>query len=84
MAPPKGRGVVRPIRESRPNFAFTEQLLAKNFGGRPEEHTDTALVLWALLHGTAMLGCPDSVDDVNKTMYKKSVPAFHPGIWRAL
>ena len=65
MAPRKGRGVVRPIRESRPNFAFTEQLLAKDFGGKPEEHTDTALILWALLHGTAML------------LLSKSIPEGH-------
>jgi hypothetical protein len=65
MSPRKGRGAPRPIRESRPNFAFTEQLLAKNFGGRPEEHTHTALILWALLHGTAML------------LLSKSIPEGH-------
>ena len=41
MSPRKGRGGPRPIRESRPNFAFTEQLLAKTFGGTPEQHTQT-------------------------------------------
>lgn len=55
MSPRKGRGVPRPIRESRPNFAFTEQLLVKRFGGRPEDHTQLALGLWALLHGTATM-----------------------------
>ena len=65
LSPRKGRGAPRPIRESRPNFAFAEQLLAKNFGGRPEEHTDTALMLWALLHGTSML------------LLSKSIPEGH-------
>src|SRR5581483_3753199 len=55
MSPKKGRGMPRPIRESRPNFALTEQLLAKNFGGSPDDHTQTALALWALLHGTSTL-----------------------------
>jgi len=55
MSPKKGRGAPRPIRESRPNFALAEQLLAKRFGGSPEDHTQTALMLWALLHGTSML-----------------------------
>jgi hypothetical protein len=63
--------VVRPIRESRPNFAFTEQLLAEDFGGKPEEHTDTALILWALLHGTAML------------LLSKSIPEGHEEAMRA-
>ena len=55
MSPRKGRGAPRPIRESRPNFAFAEELMAKRFGGTPDDHTQTALALWALLHGTAML-----------------------------
>ncbi len=55
MSPRKGRGAARPIRESRPNFAMTEKLLAITFGGAPEDHTKTALALWALLHGTSTL-----------------------------
>jgi AcrR family transcriptional regulator len=50
-----GRTDARPIRETRPNFALAEQLLAKRFGGNPEDHTRLALELWALLHGTTML-----------------------------
>ena len=65
MSPRKGRGTARPIRESRPNFALAEQLLAKSFGGTPEDHTQTALMLWALLHGTSML------------MLSKSIPEGH-------
>jgi AcrR family transcriptional regulator len=65
MSPRKGRGAPRPIRESRPNFALTEKLLAKNFGGAPEDQTRTALALWALLHGTSML------------LLSKSIPEGH-------
>jgi len=53
---PKNRpGSVRPIRESRPNFALLEQRLAKQVGGRPEEQTRLTLALWTLAHGTSTL-----------------------------
>jgi AcrR family transcriptional regulator len=65
MSPRKGRGDPRPIRESRPNFALVEQLLAKNFGGLAEHHTQTALALWALVHGTSSL------------LLSKSIPEGH-------
>ena len=55
LSPPKGRGAARPIRETRPNFAMTEKLLARELGGNPEEHTQLALALWATLYGTTML-----------------------------
>lgn len=55
LSPRKGRGRARPIRESRPNFELLERLLAKRLGGRPEQHTQLALALWGLLHGTTML-----------------------------
>jgi AcrR family transcriptional regulator len=55
LSPPKGKGKPRPIRESRPNFAFVEGLLAKRLGGAPEDHTQLALGIWATLHGTTML-----------------------------
>jgi AcrR family transcriptional regulator len=55
MNPPKGKGVPKPIRESRPNFALLEQLLAKDLGGDPEDYTQLAIEFWALLHGTVML-----------------------------
>ena len=55
LSPKKGRGAARPIRESRPNFALAEKLLAKDYGGAPEDHTQTALALWAVLHGASML-----------------------------
>ncbi len=60
----KGEGV-RPIRESRPNFAFLEQMLARQLGGRPEDHTARALAVWATLHGTTML------------LLNKSIPHGH-------
>ncbi len=70
LSPRKGRGTPRPIRESRPNFAFTEQLLAETFGGSPDDHTKTALGLWAVLHGTSML------------LLSKSIPEGHEGALR--
>lgn len=65
LTPPRKRGAIRPIRESRPNFAFAEQMAAKEFGGTPEDHTQFALGLWALLHGTATL------------LISKSIPEGH-------
>jgi AcrR family transcriptional regulator len=55
LSPPKGSGKPRPIRDSRPNFALLEGMLAKQLGGSAEEHTNRALAIWATLHGTAML-----------------------------
>lgn len=65
LSPPKGSGRPRPIRESRPNFAFVEQLLVKRLGGSPEDHTQLALGVWAALHGTTML------------LLSKSIPEGH-------
>jgi AcrR family transcriptional regulator len=65
LSPPKGAGKARPIRESRPNFALLEKLLAKHLGGQPEEHTQLALEVWAALHGTTML------------LLQKSIPEGH-------
>jgi AcrR family transcriptional regulator len=55
LSPPKVSGQPKPIRETRPNFAFVEGQLAHRLGGRPEDHTYLALALWAALHGTSML-----------------------------
>jgi len=55
LAPPKGPGGARPIRESRPNFALLEQRLARRLGGAPEDHTRIALAIWATIHGTTVL-----------------------------
>ena len=63
MSPRKGRGRPRPIRESRPNFAFAENLLVKRLGGTPDDHTETALALWAILHGTAELLLTKSIPE---------------------
>ena len=71
MSPRKGRGEPRPIRESRPNFAFTEELLAKRLGGKPEDHTQTALSLWAIVHGTSTL------------LLTRSIPEGHEESMRA-
>jgi AcrR family transcriptional regulator len=58
----KAKGPARPIRESRPNFAYVEQLLAKQMGGKPDDHTLLALTLWALVHGTAMMLINNSIE----------------------
>ena len=63
LSPQKGKGQARPIRESRPNFAFAEKVLAKELGGSPEEQTRRVLGLWALLHGTAMLLLTKSIPE---------------------
>jgi len=63
LLPAKGSGRPRPIRESRPNFAFLEVQLAKRLGGSPEDHTRLALALWATLHGTVKLLLSRSVPE---------------------
>jgi AcrR family transcriptional regulator len=75
MSPRKGRGAPRPIRESRPNFAFTEERLAENFGGTPEDQTQTALTLWALLHGTCMLLLSNSIPEGHEEALREACRA---------
>lgn len=67
LHPPKRRTAVRPIRESRPNFGFLEQLLARQLGGSPGDHTELALGVWAMLHGTTMLLLSKSVPQGHET-----------------
>ncbi|SRR6266496_227781 len=71
LSPPRGTGRPRPIGESRPNFAFVQQQLAKKLGGSPEDHTHLALAMWATLHGTATL------------LLSKSIPGGHEEELRA-
>jgi AcrR family transcriptional regulator len=72
LSPLKGKHTKpRPIRETRPNFAFAEQVLARELGGSPEDHTQTVLGMWALLHGTSML------------LLTKSIPEGHEEEMRA-
>lgn len=61
LAPKKS--AKRPLREFRPNFALLERLLARQLGGKPEDHTLLALALWALLHGTTMLLLSESIPE---------------------
>lgn len=63
LSPHKGKGQPRPIRESRPNFAIAEKVLARELGGSPEDQTRRVLGLWALLHGTAMLLLTKSIPE---------------------
>jgi AcrR family transcriptional regulator len=67
LLPRKGSEGARPIRESRPNFAFVELQLAKQLGASPEDHTRLALALWALLHGTAGLMLSQTVPQEHQT-----------------
>jgi AcrR family transcriptional regulator len=71
LSPRRGDGHPRPIRESRPNFAFMEGLLGRQLGGSPEKYTKLALGIWATLHGTTML------------LLSKAIPAGHEGELRA-
>jgi AcrR family transcriptional regulator len=75
MSPRKGRGAPRPIRESRPNFDLAEQLLAKRFGGTPDDHTQTALALWALLHGTSSLLLTRSIPEGHEEAMREACRA---------
>ena len=80
MSPKKGRGEPRAIRESRPNFALTEKLLAKHLGGTVEDHTQKALTLWALLHGTSTLlvnkAIPEGHEDALREACRAGVRAI--------
>ena len=75
MSPRKGRGAPRPIRESRPNFEFAEQLLAKRFGGTPDDHTQTALAMWAVLHGTSSLLLTNSIPEGHEEALREACRA---------
>lgn len=75
MSPRKRRGAPRPIRESRPNFAFAETLLVKRLGGTPDDHTQTALALWALLHGTAELLLTKSIPEGHEEALRQACRA---------
>lgn len=72
MSPRKGRGAPRPIRETRTIFAFTEQSLAKHFGGTPADYTEAALQLWGLLHGTSMLLVGKSIPEGHEEALRRA------------
>jgi AcrR family transcriptional regulator len=67
LNPPKGRGAPKPIRQSRPNFAYAEKMAAKQLGGAPEEYSRLVLALWSMVHGAASL------------LLTKSIPEGHEG-----
>ncbi len=83
LSPPKGRGRARPIRESRPNFALVEKRLAERLGGDPEDHTQLALAIWALLHGTTTLllskGIPSGHEAELRSACRAAVKALVEG-----
>ena len=63
LSPRRGTGPVRPLRETRPNFAYVESLLADRLGGTVEDHTRLALALWATMHGAAMMILTRSINE---------------------
>jgi len=86
LSPPRGSGRPRPIRDSRPNFAFMEGMLAKQLGGSAEQHTTLALAIWSTLHGTAMLlltrGIPDGHDEELRSACRTAVKTLIAGARR--
>jgi AcrR family transcriptional regulator len=80
LSPARGAGRAQPIRESRPNFALLEGMLAKQLGGSAEQHTALALAIWATLHGTAMLllskAIPEGHDEELRAACRAAVKAL--------
>lgn len=72
---PKVSGRPRPIRESRPNFGLAENLLARRLGGMPEDHTQLALALWGLVHGTCSLILSKAIPDGHETELRRACRA---------
>ena len=83
LNPRKGSGRPRPIRESRPNFAFVEGRLAQQLGGAPEDYTHLALAAWALLHGTTTLllskAIPEGHEEELRSACRSGVKALIDG-----
>jgi AcrR family transcriptional regulator len=80
LSPAKGLGKVRAIRETRPNFAFVETRLAQRLGGRPEDHTQLALAIWATVHGTTTLllskGIPEGHEEELRRACRSTIKAL--------
>ena len=80
LSPRKAGAPPKPIRETRPNFAFVERVAAQQLGGRPEDYTQLALQLWALLHGTATLilgkGIPEGHEQELRSATRAAVKAI--------
>jgi AcrR family transcriptional regulator len=83
LSPPRGAGKPKPIRESRPNFALMETMLAQQLGGAAEDQTGLALAVWATLHGTATLllskAIPDGHGDELRSACRAAVKALVNG-----
>lgn len=83
LSPPKRPGRPRPIRESRPNFGLVEKRLAERLGGRPGDHTQLGLAIWATLHGTATLllskGIPEGHEAELRSACRAAVKALLDG-----
>jgi AcrR family transcriptional regulator len=71
-------------KEPLPSFALLIERLAADLGGTPEEHTQLALALVALVHGTAMLLLAEGVAQrVSKEMRQACLAACEALIARA-
>jgi AcrR family transcriptional regulator len=83
LSPRKTNTRTRPIRESRPNFGFVERQLAERLGGEPDDHTQLALAVWAMLHGTTTLllskSIPEGHEDQLRTACRCAVKALLNG-----
>jgi AcrR family transcriptional regulator len=83
LSPAKGAGRPKPIRASRPNFALVERRLAERLGGQPEDHTQMALALWALMHGNTMLllsrSIPEGHEEELRSACRAAVKALLDG-----
>ena len=71
----RGTGRIRPIRDSRPNFGYAQDQLAKRLGGSPDEHTRLALAMWALVHGTATLLISKSIPEGHEVELRRACRA---------
>jgi AcrR family transcriptional regulator len=80
LSPRRGSGPLKAIRESRPNFALVERRLAERLGGTPEDQTQMALALWALMHGNTMLllskAIPEGHEEDLRAACRKAVAAL--------
>ncbi|HEX6880519.1 MAG TPA: TetR/AcrR family transcriptional regulator [Terriglobales bacterium] len=59
----------------RPGLEWTDQQLAKRFGGKPEQYRVVTTALWLLLHGAASLITQQANGDDSSRIREESVAA---------
>jgi AcrR family transcriptional regulator len=81
------RSRFRPIREFRPNFALLEERLMRRLGGTVEDHTQLALAIWALAHGTTTLllskAVPEGHEEEMRTACRAAIRSLLEGAERS-